>query len=147
MSYRRGTLREWYVNGPLGLEQGFDLAMRPAGSGVLTLALALSGVSSVRLRDGSALLSGSGGTLRYGGLRAIDARGGALRAWLGLSGGELRIHVEDRHAVYPLRIDPLVQQEPELTPNDEVGHGLFGYSVALSTDGSTALIGGPGDNQ
>ena len=27
-----------------------------------------------------------------------------------------------------------------------IGEGEFGYSVALSADGTTALIGGPGDN-
>jgi hypothetical protein len=36
------------------------------------------------------------------------------------------------------------QQGPELTPND--GNGRFGASVALSADGTTALIGGPYDN-
>jgi trimeric autotransporter adhesin len=28
----------------------------------------------------------------------------------------------------------------------EIGHGAFGYSVALSADGNTALVGGPGDH-
>src|SRR5262249_55586715 len=32
-----------------------------------------------------------------------------------------------------------------LRANDETGDGQFGTSVALSSDGSTALIGGPGD--
>ena len=31
--YRHGSLEEWYVNGPLGLEQGFTLGARPAGHG------------------------------------------------------------------------------------------------------------------
>ena len=30
VEYRRGGLTEWYVNGPLGLEQGFTLAAPPA---------------------------------------------------------------------------------------------------------------------
>jgi FG-GAP repeat len=38
------------------------------------------------------------------------------------------------------------QQGPMLSPNDEVGAGEFGRSVALSRDGSTALIGGNQDN-
>src|SRR5579871_1613872 len=29
--YTHGAVREWYTNGPLGLEQGFDLAQPPAG--------------------------------------------------------------------------------------------------------------------
>ena len=45
IDYRHGGLSEWYVNGPLGLEQGFTLDSPPArkGSEALTLALRLSG--------------------------------------------------------------------------------------------------------
>jgi trimeric autotransporter adhesin len=45
VEYRRGSLTEWYVNGPLGLEQGFTVARRPGQSHgrPLTLVLALSG--------------------------------------------------------------------------------------------------------
>jgi hypothetical protein len=39
------------------------------------------------------------------------------------------------------------QQGPKLTPSGESGEGSFGFSVALSSDGNTALIGGPGDNK
>ncbi|MPZ21891.1 MAG: hypothetical protein GEV06_29070, partial [Luteitalea sp.] len=45
VEYRRGALTEWYVNGPLGLEQGFTLARPPAPSdveGPLTVALRVS---------------------------------------------------------------------------------------------------------
>jgi hypothetical protein len=38
------------------------------------------------------------------------------------------------------------QQGPKLTGAGEVGNGHFGFDVALSSDGSTALIGGPSDN-
>jgi hypothetical protein len=38
------------------------------------------------------------------------------------------------------------QQGAKLTANDENGSGQFGFSVALSADGNTALIGGPDDN-
>jgi len=34
----------------------------------------------------------------------------------------------------------------KLTPNDAVGIAAFGQSVAISSDGSTAIIGGAGDN-
>ena len=37
------------------------------------------------------------------------------------------------------------QQGPKLTPSDEAGAGQFGASVAVSSDASTALIGGPFD--
>ena len=38
------------------------------------------------------------------------------------------------------------QQGAKLVPNDETGRASFGNSVALSSDGNTALIGGPLDN-
>ncbi len=40
------------------------------------------------------------------------------------------------------------QQGAKLTANsgEEIGEGLFGFSVALSSEGNTALIGAPGDN-
>ena len=37
-------------------------------------------------------------------------------------------------------------QRAKLTGKEELGEGHFGYSVALSAEGSTALIGGPGDD-
>ena len=49
-------------------------------------------------------------------------------------------------ARYPLRIDPLIQQGSKLIPSDESGNGGFGDSVGLSSDGNTALVGGPLDN-
>jgi hypothetical protein len=36
---------------------------------------------------------------------------------------------------------------PKITPADESGRGSFGYSVALSANASTALIGAPTDNR
>src|SRR4051812_20209872 len=38
------------------------------------------------------------------------------------------------------------QQGAKLTGSGQTGNGQFGYSVALSADGNTALIGGPIDN-
>jgi VCBS repeat protein/FG-GAP repeat protein len=37
------------------------------------------------------------------------------------------------------------QQGSKLTVTDNIGNAKFGYSVALSADGNTALIGGPAD--
>ncbi|MDR3620671.1 MAG: hypothetical protein P4L85_15065, partial [Paludisphaera borealis] len=46
VEYDYGGVSQWFVNGPLGLQQGFTLALRPAGgtSGApLTVGLALGG--------------------------------------------------------------------------------------------------------
>jgi len=139
VSYDRGALTEWYANGPLGLEQGFDVGSRPsAGSGPLTFSLAISGNLAVRLQDGSLLLQGRGVSLRYGGLLAIDARGRVLDSRLQLARGHLLIRVDDRGASYPLRIDPFVQQA-ELTASNGEEENEFGESVAVS--GNTIVVG------
>ncbi len=141
--YAHGALTEWYANGPLGIEQGFDVPVRPDGgaAGPLTLTLALTGNLAARLRDDSVLLTGRGAALRYGGLVTTDARGHVLRSWLQLVKGHVLIRVADRGASYPLRIDPMIQQGKKLTPTGAIGTGRFGFTVALSGDGNTALIG------
>jgi hypothetical protein len=85
------------------------------------------------------------GGLCYAGLHATDARGRRLRAWLQARGGRIVVRVDDRGAVYPIRIDPTVEQA-ELTPSDGAGCSVgfcdeFGYSVA--TSGSTVVVGAP----
>ena len=140
--YAHGALTEWYANGPLGIEQGFDVAARPGpAAGPLTLSLALSGNLAARLQGGSVLFTGEGAALRYAGLVATDAHGQVLRSWLELAKGHVLIRVEDRGADYPLRIDPMIQQGKKLTGTGAIGTGRFGYNVALSADGNTALIG------
>jgi hypothetical protein len=142
VSYRRPGLVEWYANGPLGLEQGFTLTHRLAGSGPVSLNLALSGSLSPRLsarRTAISLLDRQGRpVLRYAGLSATDARGRAVPAWLGLNGHRLTLHVNDRRARYPLRIDPYIQAA-ELTTGDTGGE--VGWSLALS--GDTIAAGAP----
>jgi hypothetical protein len=146
--YDRGALAEWYAAGPSGIEQGFTLQRRPKGArGPLTLALGLGGSLRPRQTESQVqFLTRSGQVaLRYGGLSATDARGRRLPIALQLWGGRLLVRVWDRGAHYPLRIDPFIQQGEKLTGGGESGEARFGYSVALSSDGNTALIGGPDD--
>jgi hypothetical protein len=150
VTYTGAGVSEWYANGPLGLEQGFTIWSAPAGaeSGPLTLALALSGNVRAALAPGasSVLLDRGASSLRYGDLLASDARGRVLHSWLVAHGGEILVRVDTRGAVYPLRIDPLVQQAKLTGEGEESGEGHLGVSVALSADGDTALVGAPGDD-
>jgi hypothetical protein len=139
VTYAHGALTEWYVNGPLGLEQGFTLASRPgAASGPLKLSLSLTGGLTARLRHGGVLLEGQGAKLRYGGLVVTDARGHTLPSSLALVAGHIVIRVDDRGAAYPLRVDPFVQQAA-LSPS--AIDGSFGASSAVS--GQTIVVGDP----
>ena len=150
IEYERGALTEWYINGPLGLEQGFTLAQPPGkASGKtndlpLTLALAFSGDSTAELdAAGTALtLKGKNGqaTARISGLVAYDAAGRALPGRFALHGDELLLQVDDAGAQYPLVVDPFVQQA-ELTASDGAAGDQFGFSIALSGDGNTAVVG------
>ena len=89
--YAHGGLSEWYVNGPLGLEQGFIISSVPSGhpAGPLTLSMALSGNVHFSLASGgqSITLSRAGGPmLGYDGLSTVDARGRVLHSWLQTAG-------------------------------------------------------------
>ena len=147
--YAHDDVSEWYVNGPLGLEQGFTLARAPTrhAVGPLTLSIALSGNARPSLSNGGhgITLVGAGKTaLRYDGLSASDARGRQLRSWMQLEGGRVLLRIDAAGARYPLRVDPFVHHGIKLTPSGQTVHGDFGVHVAMSADGNTALIIGYG---
>ncbi|HKI92562.1 MAG TPA: hypothetical protein VJ986_09690, partial [Gaiellaceae bacterium] len=143
--YRRGNLSEWYVNGPLGLEQGFTLAAPPGPpqAGPLTLALHVSG----RLARSARALRGAirFGRLTYGRLRVRDARGRVVPSRLELRNGRVLLRVDDRTARYPLTVDPSVTNayalQNELTASDGIMNDGFGTTVAI--DGTTLVVGAP----
>ncbi|MGH8591973.1 MAG: FG-GAP repeat protein [Gammaproteobacteria bacterium] len=149
IQYRRGALSEWYVNGPLGLEQGFTLDSPPASkeSEALTLALRLSGdLSAVPdpRGEGMALQAPGGRTaLRYRGLVAWDSTGRTLPAWWQGQGSEIRLRVDDSEARYPLTIDPIIE-DARLMSSDGAAGDLFGSSVGIA--GDTVVVGAFGDD-
>jgi hypothetical protein len=143
-SYSHGGLTEWYVNGPLGIEQGFDIARAPApGPGSvdqLMLAVGLRGNMQARA-DGATglLLTGPDGRqLRYTGLSATDARGRSLKTTLTVGSGRAFIHVSTAGAVYPVRVDPFIQVSKfgEQSSGGSTGLGANAISVA----GDTAAV-------
>lgn len=151
VSYDRRALVEWYSNGPLGLEQGFTIPRaQRRGASALALRFALSGSSRATLLDaGTAveLSSTAGPALVYGHLAAADARGRSLPATLSLAHGALILRVRTAGAAFPVHIDPLVQQGGKLVGEGQTGGtARQGWSVALSANGNTAAVGGPGDN-
>ena len=113
---RRG-LTEWYAAGPLGIEQGFTLARRPAGEGgPVMLALRLAGeVRARQASSGTVLLTrpGAAGAALRSALGDRRARAAAPRD-ASSARRQARDPVRDRGASYPLVIDPLIQQGPKL---------------------------------
>jgi FG-GAP repeat/IPT/TIG domain len=148
LSYASPGVSSWYVNGPLGVEQGFTVA-RPAGHAAgraLTLAISLSGDARASLAaNGRSVrfVSAGGRSLRYGGLSVTDASGRVLPSTLALSGGRLLLSADTRGAGFPLHVDPIVEvPEQKLSPSGKEGERA-GLSVALSGDGNTAVVGAP----
>jgi len=150
MEYKRGgSLLEWYMNTPWGLEQGFTVHNKPFLSNhcpsPLILELTVSGSLQPVLQGTTLLLSDKTGTtpLRYTGLYAFDAKGRTLPSHLALTGDSLRIMVDDTAATYPITIDPWVQRA-KLMANDGQAKDYFGWSVAIS--GDTVVVGAYGDD-
>jgi hypothetical protein len=146
--YRHGSVTERYGNGPYGLEQGFTVQKPPAaGRGALVLAMRVDG-SLTPEHVGSRILfrTHTGAVLlRYGQLSALDATGRRLPASMAVHGGAVQLRIDDSGARYPVRVDPFFQQGSKLTGTETGSKTQFGLNVALSADGNTALIGGPGD--
>jgi hypothetical protein len=144
VEYRRGPLTEWYVNAPQGLEQGFTLRERPEHphGGPLKIELAFSGgLQPALVGEHIELRRGGRALLRYTDLQAWDAAGRVLAARMVVHSGRIRLEVADRGALYPVTVDPWIQQQ-ELTAADSANDDVFGYSVAVS--GNTAIIGAAG---
>jgi trimeric autotransporter adhesin len=146
VTFRYPGVREWYANGPAGLEQGFTLTTPPPGpaQGPLTLALVLSGnARAALLPGGTVVFSRAGSTLAYRGLVASDARGRRLPARLALRGRHLLLHIQAAGARYPLTVDPVIQQA-RLTASDGAAGDMLGTATAISADGTTIVAGSPG---
>ncbi|HVV89139.1 MAG TPA: hypothetical protein VHB53_01475 [Solirubrobacterales bacterium] len=137
--FRRAGLTETYANGPLGLEQSFELAARPVGHGPLTFLTRVSPGASPRADHGSILLGFGAGELRYDDLVVTDADGRRLPANLSIHDGAIAVTVDDAGAAYPLHVDPLVQKAALLKPGEQ--DTGFGFSVAM--EGSTIAVGDP----
>ena len=155
VEYQRGPLTEWYINGPMGLEQGFTLFSPPElmaqGEHYLVLEMDLSGdLIPVLAHDGCSLDLKSEDDLTvfsYGHLSVEDAEKRSLPACFELLDNNdgapscLRIVVDDRDAAYPIVIDPLVERFFKLFATDGAANDAFGYSVAIN--GTTAIFGAP----
>lgn len=135
------ALVEWYVNSPLGLEHGFDVAAPPSGDRLvaapLTLALVQKGNTQMTLAsDRRGVILGNG--LSYTGLTAYDATGKELPAWLEPDGDRLLMRINDAGASYPLRIDPWLQSA-KLLASDKDEQDWFGMTIAMS--GNVVVVG------
>lgn len=147
VEYSRGAVTEWYLNGPLGLEQGFTVARDLGCQRSLVFELELDrGVAAALERDGTLLAMSAGGRrYGYGELYAYDAAGRELPSSMQLAGQRLRLIVDAAGARYPIEIDPrMYTEQARLVASDGAINDIFGVSVAYS--GDTAIIGAANRN-
>ena len=149
VEYRRGALTEWYINGPLGIEQGFTISHAPAASPdsqheALDISLRLRGNLTASVEPGrhALTLRDQTGveTLRYGPLLAYDASGRELESWMEVQEGSLRLRVNTAGARYPIIVDPWVQAA-KLTDSGGAAMDSLGFSVAIDQGGDTVVVG------
>ena len=136
-----GRMTTWFRIDPSGLEEGFTVTHRPAGSGMLRVVLRATGSLiakssgplslSIRTRSGDRTTPSLLG-LTYGDLRVTDAHGRLVPARLRLGGHLVQIVVADGHAVYPLTIDPT------LSTSTAVGSQPIG--AAITPNGADVYV-------
>ena len=142
-TYDQGALSVWYSHSGDAIDQGFTVTRRlPGAVNKVVIALNTSGALRPEL-DSPTSLTFEGlkvPAITYSSLKVTDATGRVLPARLGVSGTSVRIMFNDRHAVYPVRVDPWIQQSL-LTP--PTGSQAFGSALATSSNGTTVLVGDP----
>lgn len=135
-SFAGGWVEEWFVNGPLGLEHGFEVTHRAGGRGPLELFVDVRGTLTPRgYENGVVLEDGTGvPVLRYGLPFARDAAGRALDVRIGVRGTDVIIMLDDRGAQYPIHVDPLVWREQVILTDSVPSGEWFGRVMAMDED-------------
>ena len=140
------NMTEWIIHTRKGVQQGFTLATRPQGATagkVLEVVLGIDEpahwISEVSENGRDMVWKAENGnaTLSYSGLLAFDATGRTFPAEMERRGNNLVLSVQESGAVYPLTIDPYVQQVYLKASNTEKDD-WFGISVAIS--GETIVV-------
>lgn len=155
VEYARDGIVEWYVNGVLGLQQGFtvETSAQEARDAALSLMLRLPHELRAEIDDGARRLVfyRDGAMLaEYFGLTAFDAQQRELGARLEIVNKNekdetraLLLRVDTRGAQFPVTVDPFFQKA-KLTASDGSLSDDFGISVGIS--GDTVVVGAKGEN-
>jgi hypothetical protein len=134
IEYQRGAVTEWWETRPEGFEQGFTITERPAGGGALVLELAVGDATTELIDATSAVFTATDGfSVRYSGLSAVDRGGRRLDARFAEARNGLSIEVDDRGAVYPVVVDPIVTPATWTVTGGQSG-ARFGSAAASAGD-------------
>jgi hypothetical protein len=166
---RDAALQEWFANDQRGLEHGFTVEQRPAGSnhrGRLQFDLTVRGDLRPQVSpDGAAISfvdSGGAAVVTYSALKVWDADGKILPSRFEIDstdskhetsthstrlrfaqGRHIKLSIDERDAHYPITIDPIAQQAYLKASNTEA-NDFFAFSVAVSND--TVVVGATGED-
>ena len=143
-----GPVTTAYQVAAAGLEQTFTVqrAAVPPGS-LVVLDLGPSDGWAVQRGGGSLLMGGTrgGAALGYHGLRTTDATGIVVPSELRIAGESVQIVVHpSASTTFPITIDPTWSSESTPVATLAVsgnGYQTFGGGIAVSADGSTAVVG------
>ncbi|MGB7291848.1 MAG: NEW3 domain-containing protein [Thermodesulfobacteriota bacterium] len=152
IEYGRNTIKEWYLNGPDGLEQGFTIDTVPSSDAkdqklVLKLEYSSDLIPVVKENGKRIDWKTEEGTtvFNYSKLYAYDSLGKELPSSLNASGDHISIIIDDYGANYPITVDPIMILETKIrTASDPNILANYGRSVAIS--GDTAVVGAPGND-
>lgn len=138
VGFDRPNTDDWYVNNASGLQHWMRIDQRPTAllPGNLQVSLGVGGPYAAReLSDDAVAFQGT--NIHFSGLKAWDATGAELDAWMSVQAGDIILEVDDTAARYPVTIDPTYVETQIIntsTPSDsDVGS-------ELAIDGTTAMM-------
>ena len=102
-------ITEWFTYGAAGLQQAWTIFERPGladDTRPLRLRVSFQGAALTSVDRDKARLVGANTGWTYSGLRAWDAMGRELTAWMEDGRGTIKILVNDADAVFPITVDP-----------------------------------------
>jgi hypothetical protein len=138
----REDIVEEYTTSGDGIRQDFVINNKPEGQGKLLLDIAIegTGVTTKSHKDGIEVRLSSGRKLLYHALKVTDATDKELESsFVKTDNNRIIIAVEDKNALYPVRIDPTITDADW----SALGSGTNGIVVfALAFDDSGNLYAG-----
>jgi len=154
VEYKRDGITEWYVNGPMGIEQGFTLQNQPRtqeGRDEVVIGIKLDfdeGISALQSPDKNVIRfieqkSGKD-VLRYRGLFAYDSTGKELPSKMNLLDNRIIISVDDRTAKYPIVIDPFIEIQKIFASDVPPDAMFWQFGGTVHISGNTAIVGAVG---
>jgi hypothetical protein len=127
---RDKNTQEWYKNSDQGLEQGFTINTKPAGTGKLTLFGNLkTNLQASSTSDKIDFDSNGKKVFQYGNLTVTDSLGKKIPAKISYADKQIKLIIDDSQAVYPITVDPLASS-PSWSASGAIISSDYGFSIA-----------------